>query len=663
MSRLLLPKLSAANIRKNGKFYFPYLLTCIGTVAMFYIMCAITYDEGIKRMPGSDSLSYILKLGCIVIGIFSVIFLFYTNSFLMKRRKKELGLYNILGMEKRHIARIMFFETLIVALAGITGGVLAGVLLNKLILLCLFKLINFSVPMGFSISGIGIIYSLLLFCSIFSLTLLFNLMQIKLANPIELLRGGNVGEGEPKTKWLLALVGAVCLSAGYYIALTIESPLEALIYFFLAVLLVIVGTYCLFTAGSIFVLKLIRKNKKYYYQAKHFTSVSGMLYRMKQNAVGLANICILSTMVLVMVSTTVSLYAGVDDALNYRYPSDISVSAKYASESIDRDSLLAGIENVVKKQNRSMSGLKDYKYLSFTAGSDGNAFVFDTDNLYTKSSHLLVFLTAEEYSRLTGSEPSELAENEVLIYSTSEHIGSSLKLKDQEYMIKEQLDSFPTVDEYSEYLMNEHFVVVSGDSAMRRVYEAQKSAYGKYASSMTYEMSFDIDGTEAEKIGCAEAVQNAIGSGVKWNFDSIYLDSKQLSAGEFYAFYGGFLFLGIFLGLLFLMATVLIMYYKQISEGYDDKERFEIMQKVGMSRDEIKKTISSQIMMVFFMPLVTACVHIAFAFKIITKLLAVMNLTNVSLFAWCTAGTVIIFGLIYGIVYAMTAKVYYRIVS
>lgn len=663
MSRLFLPKLAVANIRKNGKFYFPYLLTCVGTVAMFYIMCAITFDEGIKKMPGADSLSYILRLGCIVIGIFSVIFLFYTNSFLMKRRKKELGLYNILGMEKRHIAKIMFFETVIVALAGILGGILTGILFHKLILLCLFKLVNFSVPIGFSISFIGIIYSLGLFCSIFLLALLFNLMQIKLANPIELLRGGNVGEREPKTKWLLAIVGAGCLGAGYYIALTIESPLEAIIYFFLAVLLVIAGTYCLFTAGSIFVLKLIRKNKRYYYQAKHFTSVSGMLYRMKQNAVGLANICILSTMVLVMVSTTVSLYGGVEDALNYRYPSDVLVTARYTSESMNRGSLLSDIENTVKGQNRSITNAKDYRYLSFTAGRSGNEFAFDTDNVYTYSSSSLIFLTAEEYARLMGSEPADLADNEVLVYSSGEHIDSSFKLQGQEYRIKEQLDSFPMVDDYSADFMNVHYVVVSGDDVMRKVYEAQKSAYGKYASSMAYELHFDIDGTDEQKKACAKALQNAVGNGIKGNFDSIFFESKQLSAGEFYAFYGGFLFLGIFLGLLFLMATVLIMYYKQISEGYDDKERFEIMQKVGMSRDEIKKTINSQILMVFFMPLVTACVHIAFAFKIITKLLAVMNLTNVPLFAWCTAATVLVFGAIYGIVYAMTAKVYYRIVS
>jgi putative ABC transport system permease protein len=663
MSRLFFPRLAVSNIRKNGRFYFPYLLTCIGAVAMFYIMCAITFDEGVKKMPGADSLSFILRLGCIVIAVFSVIFLFYTNSFLIKRRKKELGLYNILGMEKRHIARIMLFETVLIAFAGITGGIAAGVLLHKLIVLCLFKLINFSVPVGFYVSGIGMAYSLSLFISIFLLTLLFNLVQIKLANPIELLRGSSVGEREPKTKLLLALAGAASLGAGYYIALTIESPLEAMLYFFLAVLLVIAGTYCLFTAGSVFVLKQIRKNKRYYYQAKHFTSVSGMLYRMKQNAAGLANICVLSTMVLVMVSTTASLYAGVEDALDYRYRTDISVSAMYASGAADRDGMLAVIQNSVREQNRSISNLEDYRYLSFTAGRDGNEFALNTDNLYTNSSNSLVFLTAEEYARLTGSEPAGLAGNEVLVYSTGENIGSQLKLQGQEYSVKARLDSFPMVDEYSEDFMEAHFVVVSGNDALSRIYEVQKRAYGKYASSMTHEISFDIDGTDEEKIACANAVKSALGSGTKVNYDSVYLESKQLSAGEVCAFYGGFLFLGIFLGLLFLMATVLIMYYKQISEGYDDKERFEIMQKVGMSREEIKKTISSQILLVFFLPLVTACIHIAFAFKIITKLLAVMNLTNVSLFAWCTLFTVIIFGAIYGIVYAATARIYYRIVS
>lgn len=307
MSNMFYPKLAVTNIKKNGKFYFPYMLTCVGTIAMFYIMCSITFNDGLNSIPHNDSLKIILHLGCTVIGLFSVIFLLYTNSFLMKRRKKEFGLFNILGMEKRHISKIMTYETLIISFISVLLGITVGILFGKLIMMALFKFLSFKVSINSSISSKGLIISVILFSAIFLLTLLTNLAKMHLSNPIELLRGGNTGEKEPKTKIILAILGFACVGTGYYIAIVTKSPLQALTLFFLAVVLVIIGTYCLFTAGSIAVLKLMRKNKKYYYKTSHFISVSGMLYRMKQNAVGLANICILSTMVLVMISTTVCL--------------------------------------------------------------------------------------------------------------------------------------------------------------------------------------------------------------------------------------------------------------------------------------------------------------------------------------------------------------------
>jgi len=666
MNNLFFPKLAVNTIKKNGKFYFPYILTCIGTIAMFYIMCFIESNEGINKMPGADSLEQMMELGTIVIAIFAAIFLFYTNSFLIKRRKKELGLYNILGMEKQHIAKILFYETIIVGIFSIITGLLFGILFSKLILLIYTKFLSFKVTFGFSVSVYGIKSSLFLFSAIFLLILLSNLFQIKLAKPIELLKGGSVGEKEPKTKLITAIIGTICLALGYYIAITTESPLSALSLFFVAVILVIIGTYLLFNAGSIALLKSLKKNKNYYYQTKHFTSISGMIYRMKQNATGLANICILSTMVLVMVTGTMSLYIGAEDALKNRYPYDITVRKSFQDKSIDRDKLLQSVLDAISSQGRSIKKINDYKYLSFSVSYDNGQFIANSQNQYGNS-EVLTFITADEYTHLTG-KTIDITGNEVLACSNKRELDNTFSLFDKTYTVSDKLESFPMTSDFAMFLMNVHFVVLSNDVVLSQILNEQLEAYGDHASWPNYEVSIDIDGTDDEKIACAQAVDNATRDKVK-DDNSIgyryvnYTHSRQMRAKQFYTLYGGFLFLGLFLGTLFMMATALIIYYKQISEGYDDKERFEIMQKVGMSHDEIKATVRSQVLKVFFIPIIAAAIHIAAAFKMITKLLAVMNLTNVPLFFWCTLVTLLVFAAVYGEVYTLTAKIYYKIVG
>lgn len=662
MRKLFYPRLAVNNIRKNGRFYIPYLLTGVCTIAMFYVMCMISTNDGIKKMPGAGSLSSILFFGTVVVGIFAAIFLFYTNSFLMKRRKKEIGLYNILGMEKRHIAKILFFETVVTGIGTVIVGLFCGILLSKLIFMLLFRLLRFSVPMGFTISETSLIISSILFCGIFLLTLLSNLVQIKLAKPIELLKGGNTGEREPKSKWVLTVIGLLTLGAGYTIAIITESPLDAIGLFFIAVVLVIVGTYCLFVAGSIALLKLLCKNKGYYYQTGHFTAVSGMIYRMKQNAVGLANICILSTMVLVMVSTTVSLYVGVDDALKNRFPADIAITLLKPADG-DMKIAIASAEAAAKKQNRIVSNLLNYNYLAFSAGRSGDAFTTDIENhTYDSKTSELCFLTVNEYERLGGSA-LKLDKNEVAVYDNRRQLGDSFTLMGKTYHVAERLESFPIEGDYSAMLMNFYYIIVSDETVFDDIYKGQTAAYGNRASTITGYIAFDLDGSKDQKIAAYKVIAQAVKSAVVKEGRPVSTECRQATESDFYAMYGGFLFLGLFLGLLFLMATVLIIYYKQISEGYDDKERFEIMQKVGMSRDEVRASINSQIIKVFFLPLVMAFIHIAAAFKMITKLLSVMNLSNIPLFALCTAATLLIFAGIYGIVYFMTAKVYYRIVS
>lgn len=650
-------KLALTNLQKNRATYFPYILTCILSVAMFYIMHSISINEGLKKMSGADQLSIILSLGTVVIGIFTAIFLFYTNSFLMKRRKKELGLFNILGMEKKHIANIMLFETLYVALAGLVIGLLGGVLLSKLMFLILLKIINFGVPLIFSVSFSSILITLAVFAGIFLATLLSNLMQIHLSKPIELLKGGQVGEKEPKTKWILTLIGCISLGAGYTIALTVESPLQAINLFFIAVILVMIGTYSLFTAGSIALLKLLKKNKSYYYKTNHFISVSSMIYRMKQNAVGLANICILSTAVLVMLSTTVSLYVGMDDVLKNRYPQDISI--QYDNATAKNSEIISKI--IIDEQNAhnvSVENQIDYRSTWLICQREENKFIpIKKDSAYnTAYLSSTALMTVEDYNKLENKNLT-LAPNEAIVYSVGKGFGeSTIILKDREFKVKEELSDFK-VERKSEIAVFEgYYVIVDNIDTIKAIY---KSAEEKDLENPKYILGFDLKGSEDNISKYIVGIRNKINSQIQGD---IKIDTLQENKTSFFGVNGGLLFLGIFLGMLFLMATVLIIYYKQVSEGYDDKERFEIMQNVGMSKQEVKKSIQSQIIMVFFLPLLAAVVHIAVAFKIITRLLAVLNLVNVPLFFGCTVATILVFAVIYVIVYSLTARAYYKIV-
>jgi putative ABC transport system permease protein len=660
MNKLFYPKLAAVNLRKNKRTYIPYILTCIGTIMMYYIIAALSENNSLRELAGGSIIAEILKIGTEIVGFFSVIFLFYTNSFLIKRRKKEFGLYNILGMEKKHILKIILFESIYVAVISIIVGCAAGMLLSKLVFLLVLKMLDFEVMMGFEISASAIRSTVILFGIIFLLTFIYNVRQIHLSKPVELLKGGEVGEREPKTKWFCTVLGILCLGSGYYIAVTTKDPLEALTFFFVAVILVIIGTYCLFTSGSIALLKILRKNKKYYYQTKHFISVSGMMYRMKQNAIGLGNICILSTAVLVMISSTVSLYIGMKDMLVTRYPRDyMIVSYNYSEESIQKiDELLQATE---EKYGVEKEDFMQYTYLEFASQLQGDYFESDTSQAqgYTNIKNLY-FIPLEQYNAITGAEET-LKENEVLIfYDREKYPLQFLKIFDLEYSVKKQSEDFVGIGFDAAQIVPSFYIVMKDMNEIEVLDGKQKEVYGENASPVRYYCGFNYNTGEEENRQIYDEIKKNLKEDESFYG---YIEGRSHEKDEFYSLYGSLFFLGIFLGILFIMATVLIIYYKQISEGYDDKERFEIMQKVGMSRNEVKKSIHSQVLTVFFLPLVTAGVHILFAFPVITKLLAVFNLTNVTLFAWCTVGTFLIFAAVYAIVYGMTARIYYKIVS
>lgn len=658
-------KLAITNIKNNRQFYFPYLLTGIITVAMFYIMCALESNPGIQSMPGAKDLGLILRLGIGVIGIFAVIFLFYTNSFIIKRRKKELGIYNILGMEKRHIAKILSKEAFFTAIIAIGGGLVTGVLFHKLACMLLYRMIGFNGGITFSFSKKGVMITAILFAIVYLLTYIYDLFQVQLANPIELLQSGNKGEREPKTKAIMAVLGVLCLGAGYFIAITTKNPIKALTLFFVAVILVIIGTYLLFTAGSIALLKILCRNKGYYYQTKHFTSVSGMIYRMKQNAVGLANICILSTMVLVAVSTTVSLYVGIEDIMKERYPNEINISAYYDTGAPAEDSIAPIVEKSVKESGRKIRHEEDYLELYFAAIKDQGQYSLDKEKVKTAGDRVsgFVVLTREDCKKKYNEEIPELAENEVALFTIKKTDMDTLVLENRSYHVKE-IKQFENTEDFETIadMMDEYYYVIVNDvQDMERLWQLQKDIYQENSSSISRQVRLDIDGDSEQKKECFENIKTALGP--EQAKARILIDSRQSSLDEFYQIYGGFLFLGLFLGILFLMITVLIIFYKQISEGYDDKERFSIMEKVGMSNDEVKATIRSQVRTVFFLPILMAAIHVGMAFPMIKRLLSLFGLSNTALFAGCMAGTILVFALIYLLVFLKTSKTYYKIVG
>lgn len=658
-------KLAITNIKNNRQFYFPYLLTGIITVAMFYIMCALESNPGIQSMPGAKDLGLILRLGIGVIGIFAVIFLFYTNSFIIKRRKKELGIYNILGMEKRHIAKILSKEAFFTAIIAIGGGLVTGVLFHKLACMLLYRMIGFNGGITFSFSKKGVMITAILFAIVYLLTYIYDLFQVQLANPIELLQSGNKGEREPKTKAIMAVLGVLCLGAGYFIAITTKNPIKALTLFFVAVILVIIGTYLLFTAGSIALLKILRRNKGYYYQTKHFTSVSGMIYRMKQNAVGLANICILSTMVLVAVSTTVSLYVGIEDIMKERYPNEINISAYYDTGAPAEDSIAPIVEKSVKESGRKIRHEEDYLELYFAAIKDQGQYSLDKEKVKTAGDRVsgFVVLTREDCKKKYNEEIPELAENEVALFTIKKTDMDTLVLENRSYHVKE-IKQFENTEDFETIadMMDEYYYVIVNDvQDMERLWQLQKDIYQENSSSISRQVRLDIDGDSEQKKECFENIKTALEP--EQAKARILIDSRQSNLDEFYQIYGGFLFLGLFLGILFLMITVLIIFYKQISEGYDDKERFSIMEKVGMSNDEVKATIRSQVRTVFFLPILMAAIHVGMAFPMIKRLLSLFGLSNTALFAGCMAGTILVFALIYLLVFLKTSKTYYKIVG
>lgn len=664
MSRGFYSKLAVNGLKKNSRIFLPYILACIGTIGIFQVFTGIALNPHLDSVTGGYYISVVLSPGIGIVGIFSAIFLFYTNSFLIRQRKQELALYNMLGMGKFHLARMLFWESLLVTVICLVLGEAVGILLSRLMFLFLLKIVNIPSQLDFSVTFQSVKITLLLFSGIFLLNFLNTLWNIRKTSPVELLQGSRQGEKEPKTKWLMALAGVILTGIGYYIAITANDPFQAISGLFIAVLLVIIGTYALFTAGSILVLKAMKKNAGFYYKKKHFISVSGLIYRMKQNAAGLASICVLSTAVLLVVSTTVSLYFGNEDAIQARYPNDIS-AVFYGVPQEQMEQIVSEMENVVAETGLQIKNERDYSIIAEGGIIHEGEFLTETTQeiLSTDEMCQIYFLDSEQYKKLTGKTIILNEKEDVGLYVFRGNEMKNLKAFGENLKVRQVIEEFPAPGRNAAMAMNTYYIIMKDRETLNQLLEKRDSTVKYSVAGYRNVMEVDITGTPQEKIAVSKKLDEIYRSqytGEEFYFG--YLESQDGNREEIFVMNGTFFFLGILLGLVFLLGTVLIIYYKQISEGYADKKRFEIMEKVGMSQKEVRQSIHSQVLKVFFLPLGMAVIHICAAFPLMTRLLEMLNLNNHPLFFGCTCVTILVFTVLYGIVYSLTARTYYKIV-
>lgn len=671
------PKLAWSGIQKNRRLYLPYLLTCIGMIMMYYILAFLADSDVLHHLRGGDSIQMVLSLGTGVIAIFSMIFLFYTNSFLVRRRKKEFGLYNILGMGKRNLARILVWETGMTFGISFFTGTVSGVAFSKLAELVLVNIMQGEVTYSFSVSLSALKNALLWFAVVFLLILINTLRQIHTANPVALLKSENTGEKAPKANWVLGIAGAALLGVAYYLAVSIEEPLSALFVFFLAVIMVIVATYLLFIAGSVVLCRILQKNKKYYYKANHFVSVSSMAYRMKRNGAGLASICILITMVLVMIASTTCLYIGSEDSIRARYPRDVAMSVRtYSLDTLQgeqwnqmRESLLLGTEEY---RDDMTNELEYVTAATFGYLEDGcietdvtrmSEFSIDTYDKLVQ----VYYISLADYNRLMG-KAEELSEDEAFVYTvrldfSESHIAVN---GGKSYRVKEVLKDFIGNGDAALNIIPSVFIVVPDLKAAVEPLMGLADYNGNPMVQIGWYYGFDMETDDDAQLQMMNLLHENCRSLSILHQDEIYSYSYEAAApqrADFYGTYGGLFFIGIMLSIVFVFAAVLIIYYKQISEGYEDQSRFEIMQKVGMTKRDIRRCINSQMLTVFYLPLLAAGLHLAFAFPMIQKLLMLFNLMDIKLLILTTLISFLIFALFYMLVYRKTSKAYYAIVS
>ncbi len=631
-------KLALGNIKKNKKLYSSYFVSTIFSIALYFIIKNL---ENSPTLNGHLNLTLFLNLGGYVIALFSLIFLLYTNSFVIKNRKKEISLYHILGMEKRNVRSMMLLETIIIALISLVSGIVIGILLSQITSVIILRIIHRSIHFSLIFSLKALIQTLIIFSIIFFLSLIYNISVVVRSNPIELLKGQNIGEKEPKTKIFLTLLGIVALGAGYYIALSITDPIQAMVLFFVAVILVMIGTYYLFTAGSISLLKFLKSRRNFYYQPTHFTSISGLLYRMKQNAIGLANICILCTCVLVTLSSTICLYNGIQDSVDRHCYMDGNI---IINNSTHPEQVYQDVKEALKgKKYNTLYSLPVYSYNAQLKKNQVKLNTYDYNNLACVN-----IVSLEDYNHHLHQNIS-LDSSEALLYSYENYDYRTITLQGVPFTIKEQIKNRQVQTNHC-YASHNLTIILTENTLKQFHLKNQTYFIGFNASNKvvkeTINKIFDVDYT------------NSLGENYFLRSQNSFEDEKVI-----YEIYSSLLFIGIFLSIMFLVAAIVIIYNKQISEGFEDQNKFEILQNVGMSQKEVKQTIQFQVLIFFFVPLIVAIIHLAFAYPLILRILKGLLQSDKNIYLVSTAGCIISLVIIYTIVYLMTSKAYYRIVK
>ena len=677
MKRGLYARLAWTGMRKNRRLYLPYLLSCAGMVLMFYILMGLSGSEVLEHMSGGGSSAIILRLGTVVIAVFALIFLFYTHSFLIRRREREFGLYNVLGMGKGNIARILLWETVITYGLTTGTGLLLGMVLYKLAELGMVRLLQVPVTYTLTVSVSSLLAAAALFAAIHTLILLNGLRQLHGVSAVGLLRSESVGEKPPKAQWVLTAAGAVLLAGAYWLAVSIREPLAALTWFFAAVLMVIAATYLLFISGSVTLCRGLQRNKKYYYRPQHFVSVASMTYRMKRNGAGLASVCILATMVLVMISSTTCLYVGQEDAVNARYPRDMDVTvygrSDHPLDEAEAEQLRQGVESTVFNFGGQTSNVATYREISVSGLPDGGDLrLGNAGASAADSTHVIhiYFVSLEEYNAVTGQSLT-LEDGQVYVAALRTEFHSDTLSIDggmTRHVMKREIPALvgAAVADITPSLT---VVVPDFEQFVPELQSYLTNKYGWYPTA-TWHYAFDTDLPENQQgniDGTTPNLKDALDdylAGVSGDWGvGVSVESKAANRADFYGMYGGLFFLGIMLSIVFIFAAVAILYYKQLSEGYEDQSRFDIMQKVGMTKVDIRRSINSQLLTVFYLPLVLAGVHLCFAFPFIHKLLILFNLDNRGLLIGTTAVSFAVFAVLYAIVYKLTGNTYYRIVA
>lgn len=677
----LYPKLAWDGIRKNKRFYLPYILTCIGMVMMFYVIHYLAAMPTLKDMPGGQAMEAVLGFGFWIVALFAVIFLFYTNSFLMRRRQKEFGLYNMLGMGKRHLSIVLFWENLILFAISMVGGLASGILLSKMAELCLVMILNGEIDYALYINRDAFVDTWIIFVPIFALIFVKSLIKIRKSSAVALIKSENVGEKPPRANYLFGIAGIAILGIAYYIALSIENPLIAMAWFFIAVCLVIIGTYLLFISGSVMLCKLLQKNKRYYYKKNHFVSVSSMTYRMKRNGAGLASICILSTMVLVIMMGAGSLYFGKEDSLKTRYPHDINASVDFLSAGEEHlytneneTSFLSRVDEVLEQYGVEPQNVEQVLSSTVTGMLKDGRLILDRRKVNSADTETMddvaqiILIPLSSYNRSFSSQET-LGENEVIIQCVRRtYNDDTITLSDGTvWTVKKQIEDVISSGDAAMSMIPSVFVITDDIEKAFEIFNSELDDISEeYLCRLELSYAFDADISDEAKIELGNAIERVerdmqiSGEGDLYSYD---VECREKERADYYGLFGGIFFLGIFLSIIFISATVLIIYYKQVTEGYEDEARFGIMRKVGMTAKDIRKSINSQMLTVFFLPLITAALHVGFAFPMVQKLLAMFNLRNTMLSLIVTGTAIVVFGIFYTIVYRITSNAYYAIVS